>query len=82
VKTQTTAIGCIISGLVGIIYAIVDYEYKIFTESHTWISCQAGSSCPLPAGVFDFSISDNYSISLILPLSVAILCIGIIKVRK
>ena len=80
-KTVTT-IGCIVSGMTGIIYAISDYAYKISTESHAWISCKVGSSCPLPAGIFDFSILDNFSISLILPLSVAILCVGIIKVRK
>ena len=76
------AIGFIISGIVGIIYCIIDYEYKIYNQSHIWNSCLAGSSCPLPAGVFDFSITDNLSISLILPISVVILCIGIIKIRK
>jgi len=41
-------IGCIIFGISGLIYAIVDYEYRIYAYRYLPSPCKPGSGCPYP----------------------------------
>lgn len=73
------AIVLVIFGLGGIVYAIADYEYTVSTK-YVIVCNKPGSSCPLSAGVFEFSnIAQNFSIWLVLPISVTALCMGIFR---
>lgn len=80
---KTLHLSIIAGGIGGIIYAIVDYAYTISIPSSHWVSCKSGSSCPYAFRVFEFSsIEENFSIWLILSISIVLLCIGLIKVKK
>ncbi|OLC91238.1 MAG: hypothetical protein AUI92_08185 [Thaumarchaeota archaeon 13_1_40CM_3_38_6] len=79
IRLSRFAIGCFALGLVGIIYAIVDYGYTISTQ-RDMVCDKLGSNCPFSAGVFEFSnIEKNFSIWLILPISVGSICVGLIR---